>query len=236
MLTYYPLSTVTLPTNLKAQLINMNVQSYFSNPFSVSVDKEIGEVSPPKFAREYGYESVAFLPNIKVIVASFTVNVGVFLVAWLLSNSRHIGISTYFRKVLQGYKWRNLMMHGIQAYLDLCIAAFLQVRCVLSSSTPLAVLNAVLGCAVACLCLALPGMLFYLCRHHSTTIKVQGLTEIPNWTFLYAGLKADKGKLVCAYYALFVLRRLIHALTLIYLDGFAIIQGIICSVHSVLVR
>ena len=237
MLTYFPLSTITLPENLKAQLIYMNLQSLFLNPFSGSVEKEIGEVSPPKFAREYGYESGTFLVNAGVIVASFAVNGGVLLLTWLLSVCRYTGISTYFRKVLQGFRWRNLLIHGIEAYLDLCIAAFLQVRCVLSSSTTLAVLNASLGCAVALLCLGLPCLLLYLSCIHSTIIQVQGLAEIPtNWTFLYAGLKADKGKFVCAYYALFVGRRLIYALTLIYLDRFALLQGIICSVHSVMVR
>ena len=80
------------------------------------------------------------------------------------------------------------------------------------------------------LCAVLPLVLLYLCYRHKRESFATS-----SWKFLYSGLRTHKGLLVCAYYGLFVLRRLFYALTLIFLDEHPLLQGIMCSLHSILV-
>ena len=111
-------------------MVSMNLQSYFSNPFTFSVMEADSEVSISDFALDYGFSSAAFLYNAGVIVASLVLNMCLIPVICALSKCPRHSVAKYFGQMLQGYKWRNLTMHFIEAYLDLCIAAMLQLRAV----------------------------------------------------------------------------------------------------------
>lgn len=133
MITYFPLSTVDLPESLKARMVSMNLQAYLPNPFSVSSNVGgMGQLNPPDFAREYGYESAAFLSNAGALVVSFAANLCFVPLFLALSKCKSRKIAVYFRVALQGYRWRNLVLHLIAGYLDLCIAAFLQLKAVIA--------------------------------------------------------------------------------------------------------
>ena len=125
MLTYLPLSTIPLPDELKKQLIGLNLQLFISNPVAkyLSANTE-GDSSTPEFAQDYGFTAPSFLSNTGNILVTTVLNLGVYLV--LLTLSKACRRNPHIRKGLEGYHWRNVGMHWILSYLDLSIAAYLQ--------------------------------------------------------------------------------------------------------------
>ena len=130
MITYFPLSTVQLPDNLRALMVSLNLQAYFPNPLAGSLGPVEGNA--PEFARQYGYESATFLANAGVILISFCANLAAFPISWMLSKCKSTRIANHAKRILRGYRWESLMMHWIEAYLDLSVAALLQLRAVLT--------------------------------------------------------------------------------------------------------
>jgi len=238
MITYFPLATLSLPNSLKARMVSVNLQSYFSNPFTISTEVEGRlQLSTPDFARSYGYESAAFLSNAGVIVASFAFSLGLIPIFLAASKCKSQTIAKYFATMVQGFRWRNLIMHLIEAYLDLCIAAFLQLRVVsstqLSFSQPILALNSILGCLFAGLCCAFPLFLAFAYNFSKSEISIRNFEKIPYWKFLYEGFKSTRA--ASLYYFLFVFRRLVYSLTLIFLNFYPIAQVLITAVHSFIV-
>lgn len=131
-ITYFPLSTVQLPKELKSRMVSMNLQSYFSNPLTPSVDaeKEL-KLTAPYFALNYGFSDATFIKNARFILFTFALNIGLLPVFWLLSRISIPRVTKFFRERLGGYRWRNLIMHWVETYLDLTIACFLRLRVVI---------------------------------------------------------------------------------------------------------
>lgn len=131
-LTYFPLSTVPLPEELKAQMVSINLQNYFPNPIDLSNDVKKGlELTAPQFALDYGISDATFLANAGIILATYAISLSLVPVLWLLSKVKWPRIAKFFREFLAGYKWRNVVIHWIESYLDLSIACFLQLRVVI---------------------------------------------------------------------------------------------------------
>lgn len=229
LLTYLPLSTIPLPDTLREQLIGLNLLTLISSPISIQNIATDIDKSLPEFAVDYGFSDSSFLSNAGPVLATVVVDLGVFVVLWLLSkvcrNSEKV------RKGLEGYHWRNVGMHWILSYLDLSIAAYLQVLRVitiqLSFATAKAGLISLFGCLVAALSSIFPFGIAYLCIRDHSHAQAQQFDAIRSWKFLYEGLKNNNGWVSSAYYPLFLVRRLIHALALIYLSPFPIAQSFI---------
>lgn len=231
MLAYLPLSTIPLPKQLRSQLMAMNIQSFFESPLPALMNTSQLVDPPPQFAQNYGLTSSNFFSNTGTLLASVMCNLGICALVWVLSK---VSGSSWFQKMLDGYRWKNLGMHWILSYLDLSIGAFLQVFEVsarqFSFLSPVVGLSSIIGCLAALLSTLLPFVLLYLSMRDRVYIKTNSLEEIRVWAFLYADFKS-KG-LAPVYYSIFVLRRLIYALTLIFLSSSPFAQSLIFHFHS----
>lgn len=234
MLTYLPLSTVPMPADLRNSLKNVNLLEAVPSPLP-----EIGNMQDsPDFASDYGYSSTAFLVNAGAILALFSLNLGSWLAIWLFSRLQ--SLKTPFGAVLKGYKWRNIGMHVIVGYLDLAVPAFLQVYKVkttqLSFSSIWLSVSSISGILAAILCVIFPFTLLFLCIRDHFFVKSHTFEPIQAHAYLYIILKNDKGWLSSAYYSLFLFRRLLYSLALIFLSDFPLIQSLIFAFHSTFVR
>lgn len=227
MLTYLPLSTIPLPASLKQQLIGMNIQSIFENPFPEASSGADIDKAPPQFAQDYGFSDCSFLSNANIVLASALLNLGSLLIVWVLAKTARVGL--HFQKLLEGYRWRNLVMHWILSYLDLSIAAYLQLL-QLSFTSGLESLASLLGCFVATFSVIFPFALLYRCLNDHSCFPSSG-----PWCFLYADLKNNKGWLSSAYYVLFLFRRLLYSLALVFLSSYPLLQSLLFYCHSLLV-
>lgn len=78
-------------------------------------------------------------------------------------------------------------------------------------------------------------MVLYLYISHRSLVRTRTFAPILNWQFLYAAFKSSKYAPI--YYFLFLIRRLMYAVTLVFLDSFPTAQSLIaaCLSLSVLV-
>lgn len=81
-----------------------------------------------------------------------------------------------------------------------------------------------------------PFAFLYLNIKHRNLLKKQELSQIPQWDCLYTEFSTDKSWLKACFYTIFIVRRLIYALTLVFLHSLPYVQAALTVGHSALVR
>lgn len=88
---------------------------------------------------------------------------------------------------------------------------------------------------ISLLCCSLPFFLLHLTIKHYPAISQHNYDSLPSWKFLFANFKNNRGWVSSAYYIFFISRRLLYALTLVFLDVSGLAQSILCAGHSIAV-
>lgn len=233
MLTYVPLSTIPLPEKLKAQMVSMNIQNFFTLPYFNDVSVIESDNTPPAFAQNYGFDSSSFLSNARTLILIMIFNLCSLVTVWMLSKCRQPRIRAYFIQALAGYRWRNLMMHWELSYLDISIAAYLRVQQP-DFGTWMTAIDSISAFIVMALCWILPFVMLHLALLHEALITAKDFSTISSWKFLYEGQKNNKGCISILYHFLFIIRRMIYALALVFFSEYPIAQSVIFHLHSLI--
>lgn len=233
MITYLPLSSIPLPDKVNALMVSLNLQNYIAIPQINGFFVKDLERFPPSFAQKYGFNTASFLFNAFTMLVTVLFNVGCFGSVWLLAKCKQPLIHRYGEKWLSGYRWRNFGVQWVLSYLDFSIFAYLCAQ-QLTFGSPISIIDSVLACIIAAFNCILPFAMLYFTLRYKALIISRDFEPISSWKFLYEGQKNSKGCISCLYHPLFVLRRLIYALTLVFLSDFPLIQSVIFMIHSIL--
>ena len=223
LLAYIPLSYIPLPPFTRGLLSSTNAFASLPSPFSFLPSSVSGL---PQHAQDFGFSSGLFLSNSSQVLASFLA-----LLAWLgavllLKRIPYLPVQLYAQSKLKHFKWGYFVRLWIEIYLPLTIAAGLQAYTVLNSA-PIDIISAALAGLFAVLLLATPYLFIRKLLFLRKSLKISPSKPSPkaNWQVLteeFAGVDS----LSWIYYPLFCLRRLIYAVTQLYLQNSPIIQGI----------
>lgn len=236
ILTYFPLSTVPIPSNLKALLVSINIQSFAINPFSYLIRENMGP-KLPEFARNYGFSNALILQNAGVMVTTGAAFLCILPAFLLLKSVKWGGIGAFCGNFARKYRWNGVLRYWIEGYLDLSICAFLQVFAVsIVFSSLIEVICTIIALIITAISLLTPLALLFLNIKHRSLLSREEIRLIPQWQSLYAEFHTNKSCLNAFFYTFFIARRLIYALTLVLFPSFPAVQAGITMFHSGLVR
>ena len=218
LLAYLPLSGVALPAGLCALLKSLNMQTVLPSPFEyVLHGNETGNL--PGYAEQYGYTSVLFLSN-----AGLAITAGVLTALYALASLALSKCPVRFFALYFGTagKANYMTRYWIQVYLDISLAAYLQVFAVQLASPTLAV-NFCLGLLAAVLCVATPFCVLYITLRYRTETSVSAGKW---WSGLFVEFKLEKSLFGRCFYTLFFFRRLLYSTSLLTLHSHPVYQSI----------
>ena len=117
-----------LPLPLSAVLSSFLEFSLIPNLFEYALEEKLDdEPVPHKEAVDFGYETSTFLMNGGEMICSTIVMMTILPIAILLRKCRHHRVAGYFHDVVKGYRWSFFIRAWIEIYLEVLVAAYLQV-------------------------------------------------------------------------------------------------------------
>jgi hypothetical protein len=220
LLGYIPMMDIHLPLALveyfKASLgFNPlpNLFSYF--------DSEEGSV--PVCAERQGFDSSNFLDNAgQLLTTSFLL-----ALCWPLFCVFGL-ISKHFRKAASEYRWNYFTRFVIQGYVELLVAAQVQVF-----SSTLDPLSTVLSSVALLICLSAPAVFAYFIIKNAS--RLNNDSELAKkWGSVFEEFKNDRGWKSSSFYVVFLIRRVLYVTLLFTLTAFPLVQVILSAVLSAL--
>ena len=225
LLTYIPLSYIPLPPTTRSLLTGTNSFSILPNLWFFLPTENTGL---PKHAVDFGFKSSLFLYNSSAVFTSFlgfSLWLGLILLLKLIP---YLPIQIYANEKLKGFKWNYVIRFWIEVYMQLAIAAGLQLY-VLSNTAWVYVFSAVLSIIIAVALLMTP---YFFVKKLLFSKEVS--EDVNSWLVLTEEFKG-KNRSNSAYYPLFCSRRVLYALTQLYLQSTPILQGVVNVAHSAMV-
>ena len=117
-----------IPLPLSAVLSSFLEFSVIPNLFEYALEGKLeNEPEPYKEAFDFGFETSTFLMNGGEMLCSTLVMMTILPIAILLRKCRHHRVAGYFHDVVTGYKWSFFIRAWIEIYLEVLVAAYLQV-------------------------------------------------------------------------------------------------------------
>ena len=83
------------------------------------------------------------------------------------------------------------------------------------------------------ICSVLPLVLLYLALRHKNAVVQKDLNSITSWKFLYSDFKSNPSSSL--FYTVFLIRRLLYALVLVFLDKYPLAQSLLSAGLAVVV-
>ncbi|OMJ77428.1 hypothetical protein SteCoe_22987 [Stentor coeruleus] len=230
MVQYMLLSDNQIPEGLETFISGFgNFDNFIPNPFLYIFD--LNSTSMPCMqVKDFGYSTSVFFINIGISIAQFCIILSFLPLLYILSKFDLGKISLKINKLLSNYKYSFFLRFWSQAYLDIGIAAIIQLRSVIiikEITIPgyghfnyfSAALCAILF-IVTPLCFIIASYLF-----RSDIFSEENEEFISKWGCYYFEFKNNKGFMSCQYYFIYFLRRLGFSLSQIYLNSYPHIQG-----------
>lgn len=220
LLAYLPLSTIPIPQAIRSLLASLNMQSFISNPFMYWLRNDEGP-EVPDFAASYGYESCLFLANCGVMIC-----VGVLVMVYCgvvkVLARLPMGLLSFYLK--EQTKGNQLLRYWLQVYMDVTLAAMLQVS-KLSFATFNTGLNSCLGLLALTLSALTPFAIAFISLNCSAGA---------DWKVLFEEFSCNstRGSL---FYTVFLFRRLVYSLSLIFAHASPKFQGTVFTAISLTV-
>jgi hypothetical protein len=218
LLGYIPMMDIDLPSPLEEYFKASQQLDPLPNLFSY-FDNEEGSVPP--CARRQGFESSNYVGNVGQLLTTFLLCCVCWPLFCLLGKA-----SKYFERVAGSYRWNFFLRFFIQGYLELLVAAAVQLYSPASS-----ILGTGLSCVTMIVCTVSPVFIAnVITRYHSSQSEATDLTA--NWSSLFEEFKNDQGWLSSAFYVIFLARRLLYVSLLFGLVAFPLVQIILSAVFS----
>ena len=239
LITYIPLSTLPLPARFASTLAALNVNSFLTNPFSYVFHAD-NCTQVPDFAENYGVDTSLLLLNAGIMLTAAASCLISYLQVYLLSKCGLDWLQTYFARLLGSFRWGIFLRYWLQVYLDVALYSLLQIsslkglNCLLHTGF---LVNFALACTCTAVCLLTPFLLVLF--SHRNSQKCQDRSDFDfnlAWGVLFLDLNSAYSPSALLYYAIFFFRRLILAVTLIFLSDYTGAQAFIMVFLQVFVR
>ena len=118
----------TLPLPLAATLKSFLEFAIIPNLFEYMISDEDTEGTEPyKEAEEFGFESSVFIANSGEMITQIFVLLPIWPLAVCLRKVKNHNIAGYFHDVMHSYRWSFFIRAWIEIFLEVVVAAFLQV-------------------------------------------------------------------------------------------------------------
>ena len=230
LITYIPMTTMPVPSKLMTTLGALNVGTIVPNPFSYILPANESTQRPPDYAQRYEVDSSLFLLNTGLMMTTAIALLVSFIPIYALSKVSTGFLIQYLSRLLPSFKWGIPLRWWIQSYLDISIYSLLQIQQVFTHnglSDGAVSLNFLLSLALACLSLATPliSYIFLWKRYHQMATREDEAFN-KRWGVLY--MEFDQMAVIegLMYYPLFLTRRLVYALSIIWLYDYPRTQAI----------
>ena len=230
LLSYLPLSAIPLPRDFKEVLLSLSMESMLPNPFQYFITSDAGP-TPHEFAVSYGYSTSLFLRNAGKIITIGLLLFGGRSLLLLLVRMSPRRVAALIQVLKSKWQSSSLVLYWVQAYLDLTLLALLQLLSP-AFSTPLQALNTLPALLCAALSLLTPMALAYFTMKQWTNIANKKWQSVGKWSVLFQDFLNNKGVRSGLFYLVFLVRRLVYALTLTTLSSFPKLQASIFAAHS----
>jgi len=231
MITYIPMTGMPVPNGLMVTLGALNVGTFVPNPFHYILPTNESSQRPPDYAQRYEVDSSLFLLNTGLMMTTAVVLVLGFIPIYALSKCTTGPLSLYVRRFLPSFKWGIPLRWWIQSYLDISIYSLLEIQQTISHNGLSAVavsFNFLLSLVLVCLSLATPLISFlFLWKRYRQMATREDEVFNKRWGVLYMEFDQKQNLGGLMYYPLFLTRRLVYALTIIWMSDFPKYQAVI---------
>ena len=239
MITYLPMTRMPVPDGLMATLGALNVGSFVPNPFEYALPSNESSQSPPDYAKRYEVNSSLFLLNTGLIMGS-GVGLVLSLVPIYVASRLTTGfLSQYLRRLLPSFRWGIPLRWWLQSYLDISIYSLLQIQQVLTHNDLSALsvsCNFIVSAFFALAVLTTPLLVYsFLWKNHRDMENRQNEEFNKRWGVLYIEFDQMQGVSGFIYYPFFLTRRLIYALTIIWMYDYPETQALVNTSMAVAV-
>jgi hypothetical protein len=218
LLTYIPLSKIALPKRFAAALSGMNMHNIMVSPISLpSLPENYTGFQPADHVVDYGIDTMLFLPNAIWIFAIWGIVLIGYLGLYVMTLTSFTVVVLYCRHLLKSLTWEVPLLLYFSSYLDLGIQSCFQILYSSSLSSNLYILlNYSLACLAFSCFLAVPFLLLlFIWTHYSQITHREDQHFLERWGVLTEQFKQTGSIASVAYYAVFLLRRLVMGLTLV---------------------
>ena len=223
ILCYISLTKNPLTPKLRGFFKELNNIFLLPNFFEYLFDPQ-DSPNPHEQSVEYGNESNLFLLNAwePIII------LGIVLALWpfiKFFSKCGIGfIKKKFKKYLSDYKFGVFLRIWVQYYLELSLAAFNQVMS-LSELTFVCILNFSLGCFFLLAIVFSPTLLLILTKKERSMNETNTSVFFDVWGSMFYEFRQEGNSLTQHYYTFFMLKRLLYAVSLLFLTKYPLLQA-----------
>ena len=210
---------VTLPEDFANTLIGLSASSFLPNPFQYFFDENKAKEAPD-FA-QYTFSTTLFLLNSN----SFILAVSIAAISYVCLTIIKLTACTrvvylYFGNLLEEYYWSVPLRIGIQLYLDLGVTALLQFYD-FSWSQYGAIANGIPAILILPLFIISPLVLIVFSVKHSHNLIYRTDPKFAKrWGTLCMEFKPNSSSKGLVFYPLYLLRRCLYGISLVYLHPY----------------
>lgn len=131
IISYIPLNSSPIPVGLKAFMSGLgSIKSLVPNPFEYIFDSN-ATAKPYPEALDFGFSTSVFFINIGSPISTLVFIICLWPFIYVLSKFKLGKLSVKLLKILGNYKYNFFLRYLIQAYLELGVASFIQLRSVI---------------------------------------------------------------------------------------------------------
>jgi hypothetical protein len=232
MIGYIPMMDIDLPLALSEFFKSVLDFNLIPNLFQYFVHDS--SAAPPSRVQRVGTNSSLFILNAGQTLVTFLMVLSLWPVFCLLSRLKNHKVAGYFYDAAGAFKWNYFIRFFIEGYLDLFVAAVVQLNALSLGSVNFG-FNAVLAVIVVVLCALAPIVsgTFILNQFHRFKDD-SDVSFHKKWGSLFSEFKNDRGWVSSSFYVIFFTRRLGYVVLMFYLENYPIAQTCMNITHSAL--
>ena len=226
ILMYLSLSTNPLTPSLRAMLEGLDILELFvPNLFEFVLDSDISPMSNEIF-EDFGFESTLFLLNMGQKFTIFAFVLVLWPIVWVVSMSKIPFLAKKCEGFLSEYKYNFFLRNWIQLFLDLSIAAVIQISNS-PSSNGIVMSSYCIGVMFSLLLALSPLALYLFIKKNQSKFNSEDSDFRKRWGTLVYEYDCKQGSKAPYTYFVFFLKRALFAVSLVLLGDYPVLQHVI---------
>ena len=230
LLTYIPMTAINLPADLASMLTAINVNDMFPSPLAYipQPSNSTGCVDLPGYASKYGLNSPIFFENAGIMFTAAFSSFFAYFPLYILSRLRIKWLSNYCQKQLPSFKYTVFLRYWLQSFMDLGLYSVIQLTTMsYCLDYPGYMASITAACIVAPLFIISPVALLVFGIYHKEKFALHGNSQFNSeFGAFFMEFKASKSFAISCFYILFMGRRVVYALGIVFLQDYPVLQAL----------